>query len=356
MFFLLFWLSLGGRPTIESFFPLEKMIVLEETDEAVIVQAGQVLVADQVIYVVDRSQGFVFSYDLEGKFLGIIGAKGQGPGEYLSAERIFIGPDQSLGVLDIYAGSIIFYRKNGAYLTSMRATGGGFPLASDVLYQDSKLYLFGIKGGPFCGVGKHGIFNFSGFSELSLQTCFGNNIQEQTLLKFGHIAFQPVVRPVGHQFWFFHPYHNEIECYGMNGEKLSSFHYPDVELMQWSEVSQLNSENDLDVMAREKNRLIDLIPLEDKLVVEKTSLFGKQRFVVYDLIALDGKPLAQRLRYAGPVLCQSDGMLLSFFGLFDSELGRSSQRKSYPDEYQYLEKASIPLDPDLKIIRMGKLK
>lgn len=101
-----------------------KIVRLENSDDA-LVGAGQTWITGERIIV--YSDGVVKQFDFEGKCLGQIGAKGNGPGEYSIAPYDFY--------VDADAGRIYMVQYNATKLMSYNSDGtfaGDIPLAREM--------------------------------------------------------------------------------------------------------------------------------------------------------------------------------------------------------------------------------
>lgn len=95
-----------------------KLVKLENKDEA-IVGSGMVWVTDNRIFI--YSQGEVKQFDHTGKYLGKVGARGQGPGEY-SIAPYFITADENadkIYLMQYSASNISVYDDNGIFIENI---------------------------------------------------------------------------------------------------------------------------------------------------------------------------------------------------------------------------------------------
>ena len=70
------------------------------------------------IFLIDAKRKRILKYDKRGKFLKYIGRKGQGPGEYISPSKLYVG-NEKLYVYDWMAIKIHIYNNRGSYLRTM---------------------------------------------------------------------------------------------------------------------------------------------------------------------------------------------------------------------------------------------
>lgn len=91
-----------------------EIVKLENSDEAIVGQ-GAVWVSDKRIII--NSDSNVKQFDRTGKYLGAVGARGQGPGEYLFIYDVFI--DETAGKIylaEYNAKRILEYSTNGTFV------------------------------------------------------------------------------------------------------------------------------------------------------------------------------------------------------------------------------------------------
>lgn len=79
---------------------------------------------DGSIYAFDRQVPVIRHYDVNGRYLGSIGRRGQGPGEYLSVSGLAITPDGRLLVWDTGNWRTNVYAADGAYLMQWSTPSG----------------------------------------------------------------------------------------------------------------------------------------------------------------------------------------------------------------------------------------
>ena len=65
-----------------------KIVKLETTDECLISDIRQVDYVNGLIYIADKASQTVLIFDESGKYVGRVGKRGEGPGEYLSLIHI----------------------------------------------------------------------------------------------------------------------------------------------------------------------------------------------------------------------------------------------------------------------------
>ncbi len=99
-----------------------------------------------MIYIADSGNHRVLVFDFQGKFLKIIGRKGQGPVEFSNPTGLFILEDGGLAVADVGNGRIQIFDKDGEFVKSINTKG---VQVADMIFKDNKIYTissFGSSG------------------------------------------------------------------------------------------------------------------------------------------------------------------------------------------------------------------
>ena len=77
----------------DSVFESVEYIPLETTDESIFYEINKTVFEKDVFYILDRRASVILTFGKDGKFLGKLSRKGQGPEEYLSIHDFFISDD-----------------------------------------------------------------------------------------------------------------------------------------------------------------------------------------------------------------------------------------------------------------------
>jgi hypothetical protein len=100
----------------------EEEFIYKDTDEAGethLFKPGRFAVdAEGKVYIADESDMAIKVFDQAGKFLSVIGRKGQGPEEFTSVGQIFPFPGRQLLVADPLARRTLFFGPEGQFLSS----------------------------------------------------------------------------------------------------------------------------------------------------------------------------------------------------------------------------------------------
>ncbi|QDH79033.1 6-bladed beta-propeller [Echinicola soli] len=108
----------GGKTVFSDILDSVFYVQLETTEESLIGKISKALVADSVIYIMDkRLAERVFAFDMEGKYLFAVGEKGAGPGMYRSVKDICV--DRKKGILYVLDGKrykLLEYSLDGKFI------------------------------------------------------------------------------------------------------------------------------------------------------------------------------------------------------------------------------------------------
>ena len=135
-----------------------KFVPLETTPDCLIGSYDKVIVLQDTIYILDRTQQkAVFAFDMQGRFLYKISALGRGPGEYSRAYDFYVDTVSShIGILDY--GKVQKYDFKGKHIGQVKLQGGG---AGHITYNEGKY-----NGRSFDGWSKDRSYVFAQFDSL----------------------------------------------------------------------------------------------------------------------------------------------------------------------------------------------
>lgn len=113
--------------------PALEVGLLEGPEEYTFDGIGQVLrVSDGRILAVNGRTNEIRFYSEDGVFQGTAGGTGEGPGEFMSMSKVWLGPGDTLWVNDFRLGRLTMLDPEGEFVRSVRIRGGsemGFPSA-----------------------------------------------------------------------------------------------------------------------------------------------------------------------------------------------------------------------------------
>ncbi len=115
-----------------------RFIPLETTDASIIGEIGKVEIVDDKVFVLDNFSKNIYRFDLEGKFIGQIGGRGQGPGEFVDPCSFVINhKDRQIVICDRASFQILFYDYDGNFIHSCRMRANQFaylPESKDIVF------------------------------------------------------------------------------------------------------------------------------------------------------------------------------------------------------------------------------
>ncbi len=181
------------------------------------------------IYVADSGNNRIVIFNFQGKFLGTIGKKGQGPGEFSRPTGIFVASDSTLIVADFDNNRLQIFDPDG---TLRRVVNTKETRVADLVVIDDKFFTI-----PS--------FGYSGFSMnlnsqeksqpiVTVLDSEGNKIQEISVSDFPES--QPFIRAIKHRTCLaFSPDRklylayfamNIIQVFDLEGKKIAQFELP----------------------------------------------------------------------------------------------------------------------------------
>lgn len=128
-------------------FPVDHWVMLEVTDKSLVGNISKVIEVKDTWVVMDKTTNRILKYDGEGRFLGLIGSPGQGPGEYLNCINITRVLGDKIAVEDGMRGMLLVYDLDGTFIKSTtrpgtQGDGGKFIIISSIIWnQMDRLYL-----------------------------------------------------------------------------------------------------------------------------------------------------------------------------------------------------------------------
>lgn len=115
-----------------------RFIPLETTDACIIGEIGKVEIVDDKVFVLDRFSKNIYRFDLEGRFIGQIGGRGQGPGEFVDPYSFAINhKDKQIVICDRASFNILAYDYDGNFIHSCRMRANQFaylPESKDIVF------------------------------------------------------------------------------------------------------------------------------------------------------------------------------------------------------------------------------
>jgi hypothetical protein len=179
-----------------------------------------------LFYVVDSGNNRIVVFDLDGKFIRIIGKEGQGPGEFSQPTGAWVFEDSRLAIADYRNNRIQIFNASGGFLRNIVAKDNRI---ADLIVVDDLFYTvpsFGTSG-----------FNISMGSDAKTQPLVvaldqgGNSVKEFLVHDFPET--QPFVRALKHRvnlalspdgkLYLPHANMNLIQVFDLEANKLTQF-------------------------------------------------------------------------------------------------------------------------------------
>jgi DNA-binding beta-propeller fold protein YncE len=99
-----------------------------------------------LIYIADSGNNRVSVFDFQGKFLKIIGRKGQGPAEFSNPTGLYVLEDGGIAVADVGNNRIQLFDREGGFVRSIGTKG---VQVADLIFEEDRIYAissFGSSG------------------------------------------------------------------------------------------------------------------------------------------------------------------------------------------------------------------
>lgn len=125
-------------------------------DEIVFGEVASVYANDGTIYVIDSAAPAVRMFDLDGNFLGNLGAAGEGPGEFTRPFRLAVAADGRAFLSEPAASRIHVYSADGAASATWEAATSGAAASALVFGEDGVLWVT-VGGAAGGAAGRPGI-------------------------------------------------------------------------------------------------------------------------------------------------------------------------------------------------------
>lgn len=181
------------------------------------------------IYVADSGNQRILVFDFQGKFLKIIGSKGQGPAEFSNPTGLNIFKDGGLAVADVDNNRIQIFDKDGEFVNSINTKS---VQVADMIFKDNRIYTissFGSSG-----------YSLDMSSEKDIQSLVkildnqGNLVQSLSVDDYPES--HPFLRAIKHRvclalskedkLYISHFAMNVIHVFELKGEKLNEIDRP----------------------------------------------------------------------------------------------------------------------------------
>jgi hypothetical protein len=348
----------GAKPpqNLEPLFPLEELIVLEEREESLIGGIGWLSRVDDRLLIVDNIQDLVLLFDLQGRFIGRLGNKGQGPGEYMSPCQAMAGPDDTLCVLD-RGRAILFYDRSGQHRFTLSEwqIEPGFP--SQVHWVGSWFFGDNTIGNENCPTGSSTVGHLLKDGRVERGLCFGGgNLLDQLVGSRGPV---PRAGFCKEGMWVAREYDDQVHLVDLGGRTLRSFAYPAADAIRWQEVKKCRTKKEFNALYRDRTHILALFPFASYLLVVKSypNEWAKRSIMGVDLLTNQGTRLITSMNVSGgQPLALDDALLISHVSIPEDELVLRSFRIKFSEELAMLEGRNIDwLHLGNPVLRLGRV-
>lgn len=129
-----------------------EIIPLESNDESYVSYIDKIEMMHGHIFVLDKKQNKLFSFDSKGKYVKCMGRQGNGPGEFVHI-RDFTVVGDSIFIQDLYQEKCIVYDMNNNYICEFEDT----PVYFEMLSLNNKFYLIS----NYWHLGSHNLFEYN---------------------------------------------------------------------------------------------------------------------------------------------------------------------------------------------------
>jgi hypothetical protein len=107
---------LGGLRAASALRPIAKIPLKEPESLRIVAPSGIAVSKGGGFFIADASEGVVHHYNRDGSFVGAIGRRGDGPGEFRTPAYPSIGPDGRLYVTDLARGHVAVFSSDQRFL------------------------------------------------------------------------------------------------------------------------------------------------------------------------------------------------------------------------------------------------
>jgi len=209
--------KLDAARDVAHLFPLHSLVELKGE---VVGYIQSIAVIGDDFYILDTGQSAVWHFNSDGEFLGQIGRKGQGPGEYQNPLSIKVVFDGNLGVSDSFQGKILVFNADGQFIAEYNQWAGDQRIIPSLAFlwpEKDTLILGGFSSynqeAPW-----HVRLRWSG-KDFSVLNGFGERSDPLLKHKLGRFSLS-CFAIVGGNIWVGSPYLTDINVYDMNGSYL----------------------------------------------------------------------------------------------------------------------------------------
>lgn len=111
---------------LSKLFEVSEILVLEETDASLLMDIANLIRVDGQLIIHDFQQQRFLRFSDKGKYLGDMGSKGEGPGEFRHATAMSLNPAGDIAILDYRTSKILVFSPQGQFQREFSFRDQGF--------------------------------------------------------------------------------------------------------------------------------------------------------------------------------------------------------------------------------------
>ena len=237
--------GLGDATHCRDFLRLSKVIPLEMTSQSTLSFPSAVRFLQGTFYILDPSWGLVLTFDENGAFQGVLGHKGEGPGEYQNPETVEVIWQDHLAVADL--GSLLVYDAGGTFVkkVTIRTDGWAFDFNSHFIWETEDRLAIGSFNTVNPENPKHVILKHEN-NRFTPYYGFGERHPEEARFeRFNIPVFDySCFGLIGGNYWVGSPYSATLEIYDAEARFLGTLKRAYAEQLVPSDFSDIKSMDD----------------------------------------------------------------------------------------------------------------
>jgi hypothetical protein len=170
-----------------------KIIKLESADASLIGEIGQIEIFDNKIYILESLTSNLLIFNMDGNYLGKIGEKGTGPGEYLNILSFYTDKETTtINIIDNLNSAIFQYGINGQFLRKIKHNNHFLNFVKKAQIVGDKLFCY--SGTNWLGNNMYIVLNKKNLSTIKEIRKYPGNYTEYRSFGF---CYQPYTHTNG---------------------------------------------------------------------------------------------------------------------------------------------------------------
>ncbi len=94
---------------------LDSTVLDEPSEHPIVAPSGMAVLSNGDLLIADASEGLLHRYSRDGRFAGVIGRRGDGPGEFRTPAYPFAGEDGSIYVVDLAKSQVVVFERDYSF-------------------------------------------------------------------------------------------------------------------------------------------------------------------------------------------------------------------------------------------------